>query len=388
MQLSPDQDKALKLLNDWYFGFSGGQTITLGGYAGTGKTTLISIFRQEIHSKDKTKKVVFCSFTGKATRVLEQKLKELKAIIKDDEIGTIHSMVYSPRLDKSDQIIGWDKKEELEADLIIVDEASMVNQAIWSDLLSYNIPILAVGDHGQLPAIEGKFNLMDAPKIVLQEVHRQAKDNPIISISMHARETGFIPPNKYTEKIIKMSKSDPDYHSKMMDTLENYTPDSMVLCGFNLTRIRLNRHLRSNLGYEQDTPDVGDRVICLKNNYQKRIYNGMLGTLSSYTKLDEHGAFVNIEMDGESALYKGTISTKAFNLDPKEMEKEIPIIRKNQMDIFDFGYAMTVHKAQGSQAKKVILFEERFSKMDDLTWRRWLYTAVTRASEELIIFGN
>jgi len=57
-------------------------------------------------------------------------------------------------------------------------------------------------------------------------------------------------------------------------------------------------------------------------------------------------------------------------------------------DLFDFGYALTVHKAQGSQAKKVILFEERFSKMDDTDWKRWLYTAITRAEEELLIFGS
>ena len=57
-------------------------------------------------------------------------------------------------------------------------------------------------------------------------------------------------------------------------------------------------------------------------------------------------------------------------------------------DLFDFGYALTVHKAQGSQAKRVILFEERFKQMSNLDWRRWLYTAVTRAEEELIILGD
>jgi exodeoxyribonuclease-5 len=60
---------------------------------------------------------------------------------------------------------------------------------------------------------------------------------------------------------------------------------------------------------------------------------------------------------------------------------------KAEIDLFDFGYALTVHKAQGSQAQKVVLFEERFSKMDDETWCRWLYTGVTRAGEELYIIG-
>jgi superfamily I DNA/RNA helicase len=85
-------------------------------------------------------------------------------------------------------------------------------------------------------------------------------------------------------------------------------------------------------------------------------------------------------------MYEGDIAIKQFT-------SETPLNFKNDrkatlgFDLFDFGYALTVHKAQGSQARKVILFEERFPKMTDDDWRRWLYTGITRAEEELVLFG-
>ncbi len=83
--------------------------------------------------------------------------------------------------------------------------------------------------------------------------------------------------------------------------------------------------------------------------------------------------------------YHGLISVEQFNADSalNFTDKRSKIMKG---DLFDFGYALTVHKAQGSQAKKVVLFEERFPKMTDDDWKRWLYTAVTRAEEELYIF--
>ena len=92
-------------------------------------------------------------------------------------------------------------------------------------------------------------------------------------------------------------------------------------------------------------------------------------------------------MDGSSKLYTGLISKDQFN-----SETTLNNINKSYktqgLDLFDFGYALTVHKSQGSQAKKVILFEERNKHQSDDDFRRWLYTAVTRAEEKLIIFGN
>src|SRR5688572_5564127 len=133
------------------------QYVTLGGYAGTGKTTLISLIRKELHTSNKLIKVGFASYTGKAARVLKTKLKEASSIYPQDSVGTIHSLIYSPITNDRQEIIGWQKKDEIDRDLIIIDEASMVDELIWNHLISYKTPIIVVGDHGQLPPIAGNF---------------------------------------------------------------------------------------------------------------------------------------------------------------------------------------------------------------------------------------
>lgn len=209
IDLSGDQKVALDNLLLW-FGGQDKKYITLGGYAGTGKTTLIGILRQEFFDQNKKLKVAFCTFTGKASRVLRTKLVEAKALYPSDFVGTIHSLIYSPVEDeKTHEITGWKKKENIEADLIMVDEASMVDFFIWQDLLLYKIPIIAVGDHGQLPPIRENFNLMASPDLKLQEIHRQARENPIIKLSILARETGRIPAGIFGKNIKKILNEGP-----------------------------------------------------------------------------------------------------------------------------------------------------------------------------------
>ena len=167
-ELSPDQNKTIKTLLDFCEaknkkdGF-----ITLGGYAGTGKTTLISELRKKLNDTDPKIKVAFCAFTGKADQVLKNKLITNQTLLKKDAISTIHSLIYRTIEDERGAVLGWIRKEddEIDFDLIIVDEASMVDQKIWEDLKSYGVPIIAVGDHGQLPPISGSFNLMSSPQL-------------------------------------------------------------------------------------------------------------------------------------------------------------------------------------------------------------------------------
>jgi superfamily I DNA/RNA helicase len=113
----------------------------------------------------------------------------------------------------------------------------------------------------------------------------------------------------------------------------------------------------------------------------------MLGTIISIELVEPEWYMAEIAMDGEDRVFKGLISVNQFNADKAlNFTQERSKIMRG--DLFDFGYALTVHKAQGSQAKRVILFEERFKQMSDEEWRRWLYTAVTRAEEELYIFSS
>ena len=265
----------------------------------------------------------------------------------------------------------------------------MVDSSIWRHLLSYKVPVIAVGDHGQLPPIAGNFNLIEKPLLKLEEIHRQAKLNPIIGLSIQAREHGLVRSGLYSDTVKKFTREDFDMQETMNDMLSNFTNDTLILCGYNTTRKKLNGYIRNALGFESPQPTGGDRVICLRNNHKKNIFNGMLGTIIDIKKESEDWYLADIKMDGEDEAdphYRGLISVKQFEADSalNFTDKRSQIMLG---DLFDFGYALTVHKAQGSQAKKVILFEERFKKMSDDEWKRWLYTAVTRAEEELYIFG-
>lgn len=387
IDLSSDQQNALNNLYDWYLDSNKIQVVTLGGYAGTGKTTLLSFLRQKLQKKDKDIKVAFCSYTGKATQVLKNKLIQHNAVYENDNISTIHSLIYKAITNDVGAIIGWMKRvrREVEFDLIVIDEASMVDSNIYSDLISFNIPIIAVGDHGQLPPINGKFNLMEEPMLKLQQIHRQAQENPIIKLSIMAREKGNIDHGYYSDNVKKVDSS--EHYYLVEDTFNTYKPDTMILCGYNLSRVKINASVRNALGFETPVPQSTDRVICLRNNHEKVIFNGMLGSIYSIEKKDNDKYKAEIQMDGDdTSVYKGIISAEQFN-STQTLNNILGYTKTKKMDLFDFGYALTVHKAQGSQARKVVLFEERFKKQDDDMWKRWLYTAVTRAEEELLIFG-
>lgn len=385
ISLSEDQNKAFEALLEWAKRPSA--YLTMGGYAGTGKTTLISLFRRQLNKEFPKKRVSFCSFTGKAARVLQDKLIENKAIFKNDTVGTIHSLIYSPSVNLKGEIVGWERKDKVDCDLIIVDEASMVDQTIWKDLYDFKIPIIAVGDHGQLPPIRGNFNLMDSPSIRLERIHRQAEGNPIIQLSLQARKEGKIPVGVYSDKVRKLDRSDPETREVIGEELEFYSDEKLVLCGYNNTRNKLNQHIRGFMEFETDEPTVGDRVICLKNNHEKKIFNGMLGDIVMIEEYDSNWYYAEIDMIGNYEQFEGLISKDQFGSSGALNHTED---RKKYLkgDLFDFGYALTVHKAQGSQAKSVLLFEERFKQMDDQMWAKWLYTAVTRAEEELTILGS
>jgi len=387
IELSKDQQKSLNVLYEFV---SENKTlkkhITLGGYAGTGKTTLIAELRNKLEKANPKIKVAFCAFTGKAVQVLKNKLTLGNAIYKRDSISTIHSLIYRTIEDDRGAVLGWIKKEieELDFDLIIVDEASMIDSKIWQDLNYYEIPIIAVGDHGQLPPISGGFNLMDKPELKLENIHRQAENNPIIKVSILAREEGKIPYQKWDKKVFKITNSEAfEYYD---DLFSSYNQDLLILCNFNNTRLRLNQAVRKHKDFEEQTPMRNDRVICLRNNHEKYIYNGMQGFIKNIKTKNELAYEVEIEMDGLDKIYSGLISKDQFN-SPTTLNNINRSYKTQGLDLFDFGYALTVHKAQGSQAKKVVLFEERTKHQSDDDFRRWLYTAVTRAEEELLIFG-
>lgn len=365
-------------------------SLTLGGYAGTGKTTLIAAITKILSKASPKLRIGYCSYTGKASRVLAQTLKNNGNATA--QVSTIHSLIYSPVPDKSGKVSHWKLKTNLEKDLIIVDEASMISYTIWQDLLSFSIPIFAVGDHGQLPPISGKFNLMDKPELKLETIHRQAAENPIIQLSMQVRSTGTIAIGNYGSNVRKLSRYDSNNGQEVEELLQGDN-NRLILTGYNHTRVAINQQIRQYRDIQVQAPTVSDKVICLKNNWEKDIYNGMIGIITSIKPIRDiesnktHWYEVDINLENGENYYTGKISAHQFNA-RSTLVKHEGLSGPALGDLFDFGYALTVHKAQGSQSQKVLLFEERNSHMNDEDWARWLYTGITRAEEELIIVGE
>jgi len=380
--------------------------VTIGGYAGTGKTYLINEIRKEIKSKWKNINVAFVAFTGKASSVLGVKLEESKTLEEFDFCGTIHSLMYQPEFhyDKNLKrmvITKWIKKSGLKDayDLIFIDEASMVNKELWRDISEYDIPIIAVGDHGQLPPIGDGFNLIEKPMYTLTEIKRQALDNPIIQLSQDIRNGKEIPFGYYNDQnkgVFKLSWNNPEC-KKIFDNINFKDENLIILCGMNKTRVMLNQMVRDKLTFNRPEPYPSERLVCLRNNYRNKIMNGQIGTLLFLMYEKKNIYNITIQMDGFSEPHGSIIHNCCFgkeNYDEAfaELHEKSKFYKKvvkesgyDQIDLFDFGYCVSCHKAQGSEWKKVILFQERSYYWDNDFYKRWLYTASTRAKEKLFI---
>lgn len=377
LALTRDQEGAVDQVMDfWRAGEAA--LLTLGGYAGTGKTTVIGEAVKRVSKLKDRPMIAFCAFTGRAASVLRGKLEAAELLEMTDYCGTIHGLIYTPNI-RDGMVVGWKKAEALPFDFIVVDEGSMLTKTLYDDLASFEIPMLVVGDHGQLPPIGDAFNLMAAPDIRLETIHRQAAGDPIIKLSMIVREGGTIPVGRHGEFVSKTT--DRNILDKVPDV-----SDPMILCGYNRTRVALNRYVRGRLGLTSALPKVGERVICLKNNRDAGVYNGMIGYVEDLVECDKEHVTLKAKMEG-GVDYRGDVWRAQWGseqtLRPKDKQEA-----RRMGDLFDWGYAMTVHKSQGSEARRVVVFEERLPKMNDEDWKRWLYTAVTRARERLLVVGS
>lgn len=381
MILTPDQqivhDAIVK-----YVKAPTGTHITIGGYAGTGKTTVTAETVRALRAAGQNN-IAFCCYTGKASSVLRGKLTAAGILIGNAYCGTIHSLIYKPVMDSRGRVIRFDPVSNIDANLLIVDEASMVSEPIWNDLVSYNVPIIAVGDHGQLPPIEGDFNLMEQPMFKLEKIHRQAEDNPIIKLATIARESGEIPVGKHGAGVWRGGMKDDKIISRGLEY--NTLRTTLFLSGFNKTRVRINNRVREALGYTGD-PKPGEKVICLKNNRDLHIFNGLSGVVREVDVINPLFYFMRVDMEN-GIQFEGQVLREQFGA--PETLREHDRLRPNEIrELFDFGYCLTVHKAQGSEADSVVLLEERSQYMDDDQWRRWLYTGVTRAKKYLTIVNR
>ncbi|SOE17531.1 exodeoxyribonuclease-5 [Hoeflea halophila] len=373
MKFSPQQDEALKAVSRW---LKDGRTpiFRLFGYAGTGKTTLARYFAEHVDGE-----VLFAAFTGKAAQVLRARGAT--------NARTIHSLIYRPKGEEevSDEETGKTTVSPLfsinrqsplaQAALIIIDECSMVDEALGRDLMSFGTPILVLGDPGQLPPISGGgFFTEHEPDILLTEIHRQARDNPIIDLAMRVREGNEIMHGDYgTAQVIGKNQVDRDM------VLEA----DQVLVGTNRTRRRYNQRLRELKGFTQAFPQAGDKLVCLRNDPSKALLNGSLWQVMTSSKETVKPGINLLVRPEDDDMDRGSAKIKLLKSVFDDPDLEVPWQTRKRYDDFDYGYALTVHKAQGSQWNSVVLFDESYAFRE--TRERWLYTAITRAAERLVI---
>jgi exodeoxyribonuclease-5 len=262
---SPHQDAALQAVSAWLKAKPGRngapQVFRLFGYAGTGKTTLARHIADNADGE-----VKFAAFTGKAAAVMRGK--------GCDGATTIHALIYRAR-ESGEEIPSFDLYDEApasKADLIIIDECSMVDAELGRDLLSFGVPVLVLGDPAQLPPIQaggasGGFFTEAEPDIMLTEVHRQAQDDPIVRLSMTVRAGDYLEPGRYGEtEVVRKGDLDP----------QRVVAADQILVGRNNTRRSYNARLRERRGFEGAMPSAGDKLVCLRNNRKKGLFNGSL----------------------------------------------------------------------------------------------------------------
>ena len=339
--------------------------LTVAGFAGTGKSTLLGVALPALKNPDDSVvKVAYCAYTGKAANVL---------ITKGLDASTIHSLIYNC-VPEDDGKFVFELKDasEIDAELIVVDEASMVPDDMREDLESLGIPVLYTGDHGQLPPVAGNGNVMEKPRFKLETPHRQAMDSGIISMATLVRK------GKAVTKGLMGVLSDAEKvgHALLKDTALLSSAD-IIICFKNTTREAINKRIREYRGHTHMFPEVGEKIICVKNNRNTRMVNGLvLEVLSMY----EEGDLLLMDCKDEAGiLYKGLKGFKNYfqgHPHPK-------IHGATLHDVFEFAYAITGHKSQGSQWDHVVIIEEVMFKSTTEMKRRWLYTVLTRAAKKL-----
>ena len=366
--------------------------MTLGGYAGCGKSFLIAQIAREMRARNKKARFAFAAYTGKASLVLRDKLTAAGALTSDDYCGTLHGLFYKAVTDRG-VVVGWKKvnKEEVRYDAMFLDEASMATEEIVRDAQTYGFQILAVGDHGQLPPVTGSFNLMEKPDLRLETVHRQAEGSPIIKVSMLARLEGRIPVGVYGPGVFKTTDA------TILERLRN-PKDGLILCGTNRTRGRINAMMRRRCGHLGAAPEVGELVVNLKNFHADGVYNGMVGLVTKIAetcpgqlkghseKNCRHHYDLSVNFAASAVSWRGAALRAQFGA--AKTLQELPGLSPSALGgRFDWGYCLTTHKAQGSEAESVVVVEET-GWMDEDMKRRWLYTSATRARKNLVLIGS
>ena len=368
----------------------------IAGYAGAGKSTLVRFIIEELKTYGvKETDVCFACFTGKAAQVLLKKGNK--------NVITLHKLLYKSIPKESGGFVRI-PNPSIPYKIVVVDEVSMAPKTLMDLLFKHDVYVICLGDPFQLPPVDKKEDnhLLDAPHIFLDEIMRQAQESEIIQLSMAIRENR--PIEVFQGKEVQILNKE-ELNTGML------TWADQILVATNATRVSINTQMRKLLNFGEK-PQDGDKIICLRNYWdcfsdnEEPLVNGTIGILKNSFLTKRYLPRIVKSTDGlshidlimgdfisDSGMYfhslemdKKMIDTGEFSLDWKTVyqlnrnpkTRDIPPLE------FTYGYAITCHKAQGSEWDKVLVIEEKFP-FDKIEHARWLYTAVTRSSEKLVL---
>lgn len=408
--LTADQQEAEALIEAWYFHLNT-QIFVLCGYAGTGKTFLVDHVVRAL-GLVAGESAAFVAPTGKAASVL------IKAGV---PATTVHSLIYTREEDIevdengeviSEQFLRFVKRESIDSKikLIVLDETSMVSDDVLRDLLSFGVKCLCCGDPAQLPPVGGSNTLLRSPVITLREIVRQERDNPIVRLAERIRAGERPQYGEYgSVSVVPRRSLDAAARRKL------FCEADQIIVGTNRTRALVNREVRAFRGIppERILPEEGEKIICTLNDWSKpldergdfHLVNGIIGTcyhvreqLDGLGQLDfqpeflpdrvedlpfDTGIFVRGQYyhgyGNRACLLTNGILVHEGN---REMLRRFKVRREDTVCRFEFAYAVTCHKAQGSEYDFVVVVDESGFFENG---REWLYTAVTRAKKRLVI---
>ena len=411
MKFSPQQNAALKAVDQWYRN-GDKQVFHLFGYAGTGKTTLAKYLAEGIGDD-----VLFAAYTGKAAHVLQTKgchnastihsliyrsrdkskarLEELQTELAEllvslegmeQEYIDNHPRVCALQRDIADEaknanqpmFILNTESEVREAPLVVIDECSMVDATMGQDLLSFGTPVLVLGDPAQLPPVgaAGYFTENVTPDIMLDEIHRQAQESPILRMATDVRLGNRLQLGDWGEGCAvhpcgtKLSQ-------------EEVLSYDQLLVGKNKTRSAMNKRVRQFLGYDGEYPVVGDRLVCLRNNSELGLLNGAIFNATGVDGVMDGKVHMTVRSQDNPNAWDVEVAALEQHFLGRGKELDIQYWLRSEGQEFDYGYALTVHKSQGSQWDSVCVFDESWGPKKER--QRWLYTAITRAAERVTV---
>ena len=444
------QDKLLVQLSHFVLDKNKQSLFLLKGYAGTGKTTIISTLISNLWHVGL--KAVLLAPTGRAAKVIGK--------YSNRAAFTIHKKIYHPKKEKNGGVKFILQKNKHTNTIFIVDEASMIpdrvsdaklfeNGSLLDDLLFYiysgnNCKLILIGDTAQLPPVKlelspaldrhtlsSQYN-KDVNEIELNEVMRQHKDSGIL---VNATELRVKLRNDYFDDF-KFDLNYPDIirltdgyeiEDAINDTIgNNRVEDTAIIVRSNKRANQYNQQIRSKVLGQENEIATGDFVMIVKNNYYWLkdsndvgfIANGdiceILEIYNFKDLYDFHFAEVKLRMIDypnqapfETVILLDTLHSESPSLsydDSNKLYQEIAKDYANERSKYKmmlaiknniyfnalqvkFAYAMTCHKSQGGQWENVFVEQPYLPNGQDISYIRWLYTAVTRAQKKLYLIG-